>query len=226
MKQFDNYKNIYKYLDYYCYSNYNNNAEIIRYKAIINLYKFLEEYLNITSIQFERLKFDRNDLDLISNKKIDTFEDELKFTRIFADIHFLLVSIEKSYNIIIELYNQLLLQEKSISIKTSSDYKLKKQLRNKIEHMDEYIIKPSTLFHDNWFVRDSFTLTNNTFKLGKYEFELSESNLSLLYHYYDEITLILTKDYVQPVRENVDRILSSIKEDLKANYIHTKNCKE
>ncbi len=209
MKQFNKYKNVYLYLDHYCDMNLNNNTEVSRYKAISNLYMFLEDYLNITSIQFERLQTDKKELDLLANQKIDNFEDELKFTKLFADIHFLLVAVEKSYNITKELYNQLLLPEKSTAINSSSDYKLKKQLRNKIEHMEEYIIKPSTLFKDNWFVHDSFTLSNNTFKLGKYEFDLSENTLTLLYDYYDEITSILMKDYVEPVKETVDKLWAS-----------------
>jgi len=76
--------------------------------------------------------------------------------------------------------------------------------------MDDNIIKPSTIEYQNWFVNDFSTLGNNTYKLGNYEFELSENNLSILYSYYSEITSILIKEYVEPVKETVDRIWQSI----------------
>ena len=218
MRQFDNYKNVYIYLDYYCDINSDNNAEISKYNAINNLYMFLEDYLNITSIQFKRLKADNEELYLLSNQKIDTFEDKLKFTKIFADIHFTLVSIEKSYNIVIQLYNKLNLKSKGTEIKKSSDYLSKKRLRNILEHMDENIVLPSDINHSNWFIHDNSVISNNTYTLKGYEFKLSLDSVSLLYSYYDEITSILMKDYVEPVKDTVDKIYLSIKNDLKNNF--------
>lgn len=215
LKQFNNYKNVYRYLDYYCDINLKDNSKISKYNAISNLYQYFEEYLNIINIQFERLQINRDELSMLANCSITEFEDELKFTKLFADIHFLLIAIEKSYNIAIKLYGYLDLQSKSLKIKQSMDYLSKKRIRNSIEHMDENIIKPSTIDHQNWFISDFYTLRENTYKLGDYELELSENNLSILYSYYSEITSILIKEYVEPVKETVDRIWQSIETDIK-----------
>lgn len=209
MRKFDNYKDIYLYIDHYCDINLNNNVEVSKYNAINNLYMFLEDYLNITSIQFERLIADKKELDLIANQKIDTFKDKLKFTKIFADIHFTLVSIEKSYNIVIQLYNKLNLKSKGSEIRKSSDYLSKKRLRNILEHMDENIVLPSDINHSNWFIHDTGVISNNTYEIKGYKFELSVDSISLLYSYYDEITSILMKDYVEPVKETVDKLWAS-----------------
>lgn len=215
MKQFDNYKKIYRYIEHIDKSNPQYETHII----ISHLYKYLEDYLNVITIQFKRIQQTKKEMEPLANQSIEKFNDRLLFTKLWADIHFLLIAIEKSYNITIKLYNKLSMKIKSKQIKSSDDYIAKKRLRNMLEHMDDNLtdglneskrIIPNYSSHNiNWFDNQYGFISDNTLKLKKYKFKIEETSLNLLYNYYDEITSILNKDYVLPVKKDADAFWES-----------------
>lgn len=210
MKQFDNYRKIYRYINHIDESNPQYETHII----ISHLYKYLEDYLNIINIQFKRIAQTEKEMEPLSNHSVQKFNDRLLFTKLWGDIHFLLIAIEKSYNITIKLYNKLSKHTKSKQIKNSDDYITKKRLRNMLEHMDDNLtdglekskkVVSNYSYHNiNWFDNQYSSLSDNTLKLKNYKFKIEENSLNFLYNYYDEITSILNKEYVLPVKKDVD----------------------
>ncbi|EDK33927.1 hypothetical protein [Clostridium kluyveri] len=180
MKQFDNYKKIYKYIEHIDGSNPQYETHII----ISHLYKYLEDYLNVITIQFRRIEQTKKEMEPLANQSIEKFNDRLLFTKLWTDIHFLLIAIEKSYNITIKLYNKLSMETKSKQIKSSDDYITKKRLRNMLEHMDDNLtdglneskrIIPNYSSHNiNWFDNQYGFISDNTLKLKNINLKLKK----------------------------------------------------
>ncbi|KEH96876.1 hypothetical protein Z962_05815 [Clostridium botulinum C/D str. BKT12695] len=223
MKKFDNHKNIYKYIEHIL----DYKPEYETHMIISNLYKYLENYLNLVSIQFERINQTYIDLDPLSNHSIKKFEDKLLFTKLFGDIHFLLISAEKAYNISMNLYKKLSLKQKSIEIHNSKTYTNLKKIRNMLEHMDENlmdgldkskkIIPHYSYSNVNWFDSQYGTLSDNTIKLKNYEFKIEEKSLEYLYNCYDNITYIITSRYVLPIKKEVDDFWNAFYQNVHTN---------
>ena len=96
-------------------------------------------------------------------------------------------------------------------------FKIIKFIRNNLEHMDDKLTKEdgkytepwySNTAHTFWFNRQWGSMDNDTIKLGDKSLTINEQTFEPLEKLYDIILSIITKRYVIPNKEIVDRIFS------------------
>lgn len=129
----------------------------------------------------------------------------------------MLISAEKAYNLSIRLLKILGENKTAVDATKSQLFKIIKFIRNNLEHMDDKLTKEdgkytepwySNTAHTFWFNRQWGSMDNDTIKLGDKSLTINEQTFEPLEKLYDIILSIITKRYVIPNKEIVDRIFS------------------
>lgn len=220
MKTFNTHESIYKYIAHAFPKDVDYEDRII----ISNIYSYIEKYLNMTSFQFERIDMDYFEMDEAMEYPNGSFERTVPFIKLKGDIHFLIISAEKAYNLIMKLYMKLDLKSNCKEVESSIEYKNIKKLRNNLEHMEEKLIqgwrrsknKMPDVFESsvNWFAHDLASIGDKTFKLEKNSLLLEPESLEHLYSCYDNITNIIYKKYVEPNKNDIDKFWSKFNSNI------------
>lgn len=210
MKMFENYHNIHLYIEPLDDSKPDAH---IRYE-VSNLLMLLEDYLNLTTNQYIRVKDNR---DKLKNYPQNNKALHRQMNIFFGDIHFMLISTEKAYNLSIRLLKILGENKTAVDATKSQLFKIIKFIRNNLEHMDDKLTKEdgkytepwySNTAHTFWFNRQWGSMDNDTIKLGDKSLTINGQTFEPLEKLYDIILSIITKRYVIPNKEIVDRIFS------------------
>ena len=206
MRTFENHHKVYLYIE----PLVDGEPDERKRKHISNLLCFLEDYLNITTNQYIRVKENYESLFKPDNTKRELY---YKMNIMFGDIHFMLISMEKAYALSIRMFEILGRIDAADTIRKSEDYKIVKFFRNNLEHMNDKLTVEdhkyreswySNDYHTHWFARQWGGMRGNTIKLGPYSFNIDESSFAFLWDSYDQIFKIITDEYVIPNKINVD----------------------
>lgn len=207
MRTFENYHKIYLYIE----PLVDGEPDEQKRYHVSNLLRFLENYLNITTNQYSRVKSNYECLfQLDSNNKREL---SYKMNIMFGDIHFMLISMEKAYALSIRMFEILGRIDTAKAVRKSKNYKTVKFFRNNLEHMNDKLTVEdhkhreswySDNHHTHWFARQWGSMHDKTIKLGPYSFEIDESSFEFLWNLYDEIFKIITDEYIIPNKKNVD----------------------
>ncbi|WP_024983214.1 hypothetical protein [Brevibacillus borstelensis] len=169
------------------------------------LLEYLEFYVNMSTIQMQRLHADDQDIDRAYNETGSNSKDTLvAFTKYFGDIHFCLICLDKVYKLAYELAEYL---QDPVLISIVQNYsKLDnyRRARNALEHMEEKIIKT------NWFRSEFGRVSNDTLTLNKTEFKIDISTLEPVYSLYDEF-IKRFNELIEPRKPEIDKVWSAFK---------------
>lgn len=211
MRTFNNYSNVYKYILPLNGKEPSFNVHC----QVQNLFCYFEDYLNLTTNQYERIQKCIAELSLLpsSGKFVSR-----NISILFGDIHFLFIALEKSYKLSFELLRLLGNEALSIESRNSPEFVNVKQIRNCIEHMDENLTIHDSRYntyvpeygsYTNWFSRQFGTIMDNVIELGKYRFAICEESFSHIWNLYDIIFESLQKIYVIPNKPLYDKIFDT-----------------
>ena len=213
MRIFHNYHDIYLYIE--PLTDTDPDAHI-RHR-ISNCFYFLESYLNLTTNQYARVKENKeklNSLEAHTRELLDTANI------MFGDLHFLLISMDKSYALSIKLLS-LLGEPEAASLLSHSETRMNiKHLRNNLEHMDEKLTSQDQKHKEPWYSDSEYhswfssqwgTMNDNSIKLGANSFVIEETSFTQLWETYDNILSIIQNKYVSANKEIVDRIFNNHK---------------
>lgn len=210
MRTFENYHNIYLYIEPLT----DDDPDLKKRYQISNTLKYLEDYLNITTNQYNRIVENETNLNLYPNSSKELHQH---LVILFGDIHFLLIATEKSYLLSFELLELLDYKEMRHSGEKSETFRSIKHMRNNLEHMNENLTCHDSRYnrcieergwYTNWFNRQWSGMIGGTIELGKHSFSICEDSFTPLWDLYDNILSIIEKKYVLPNKETVDRIFS------------------
>lgn len=213
MRTFHKYHDIYLYIEPLTDDEPDSRVR----HQISNCFCFLEDYLNLTTNQYIRVKDNREKIFSIPPH---TWELHDTINIILGDLHFLFISIDKVYSLSIKLLNLLGDTAAASSLSHSEQRMNLKHLRNNLEHMDEKLTTEDQKYkkpwyaaseYHNWFISEWGSISGNSIKLGNGSFVLDESSLSQLWDTYDNILCILQKKYISVNKELVDRIFDGHK---------------
>ena len=142
MRTFHTYHDIYLYIEPLTDDEPDSRTR----HQISNCFCFLEDYLNLTTNQYMRVKDNREKISSLSEH---TWELHDTLNIMFGDLHFLLIAIDKAYSLSIKLLN-LLGETASASSLSHSKYRMNlKHFRNNLEHMDEKLTTELWDAYDN-----------------------------------------------------------------------------
>lgn len=173
---------------------------------------FLEDYLNLTTNQYMRVK-DR--YDKLKNHPQHGKILHQQMNIFFGDIHFMLIAAEKSYTLAIRLLEILGENKAADAAFKSESFKTIKFFRNNLEHMNDKLTvedykyrKPwySDDYHTHWFSRQWGSMNGDTVQLGDKTFSINEHSFEPLEKLYDTIFSIIQERYVLPNKELVDKL--------------------
>lgn len=208
MRTFHTYHDIYLYIEPLTDDEPDSRTR----HQISNCFCFLEDYLNLTTNQYMRVKDNREKISSLSEH---TWELHDTLNIMFGDLHFLLIAIDKAYSLSIKLLN-LLGETASASSLSHSKYRMNlKHFRNNLEHMDEKLTTEDQKYQEpwysdseyhNWFSSQWGSMSGDLIKLGNYSFTLNESSFAQLWDAYDNITSIIQDKYISKNKEIVDQI--------------------
>lgn len=213
MRTFHNYHDIYLYIEPLTDDESDSRVR----HQISNCFCFLEDYLNLTTNQYMRVKDNREKIFSIPPH---TWELHDTINIMLGDLHFLFISIDKAYSLSIKLLNLLGDTAAASSLSHSEQRMNLKHLRNNLEHMDEKLTTEDQKYkkpwyvaseYHNWFISEWGSISGNSIKLGNGSFILDESSFSQLWDTYDNILCILQKKYISVNKELVDRIFDGHK---------------
>ncbi|OUQ13131.1 hypothetical protein B5E84_17930 [Lachnoclostridium sp. An14] len=208
MQTFENYHKIYLYIE----PLVDDEKDARERMHLSHLFCFLEDYLNLTINQYDRVKENHDSLKNYAESKKELHHC---MNIMFGDIHFMLISMEKAYSLSMRMLEILKEKETVKEIRESNAYKTVKFFRNNLEHMnDKLTIEDhkyreswySSDYHTHWFARQWGSMHGNTIKLGNYSFSVEETSLEPLLNIYHKIFGIITERYIIPNKEVVDRI--------------------
>lgn len=213
MRTFHNYHDIYLYIEPLTDDESDSRVR----HQISNCFCFLEDYLNLTTNQYMRVKDNREKIFSIPPH---TWELHDTINIMLGDLHFLFISIDKAYSLSIKLLNLLGDTAAASSLSHSEQRMNLKHLRNNLEHMDEKLTTEDQKYkkpwyvaseYHNWFISEWGSISGNSIKLGNGSFILDESSFSQLWDTYDNILCILQKKYISVNKELIDRIFDGHK---------------
>lgn len=217
MKIFNKHEQFYKYIEHAPEKNTDYETRII----ISNIYSFLEDYLNIANFQFERIDKRYEEMDKVSKYPSGDFRRRIPFLKFKGDVHFLLISIEKAYNLIMQLYMKFNIKSICLEVKNSDEHTNINRLRNKLEHMEENLDddwnksknKMLDVFKSsvNWFAHDLRSYGDKTVKIGDYSLVLTPDSLTHLYSCYNDVTKLINDKYVIPDKDEIDKFWANFR---------------
>ena len=176
-------------------------------ETISKLFTYLDEFMNTIMIELNRIDDSNKHLHTMANRRIEKFEERLIFTTLWADYYFFLNTVERTYRLAAELYDALGEPDKKKGIKESRTFNDVRRTRNCIEHLYEDVVKNPAFYRQHRSMGPENKIT-----IDGVSFDASESSLQLLYQIYDDISNIITKRYIAPNKEIVDRVY---------NFMHT-----
>lgn len=208
MRIFHNYFNIYLYIE--PLTDDDPDARV-RYQ-IANCFCFLENYLNLITNQYTRVKDNRE-----KSLSLPSYTWELNDTLniMFGDLHFLFISIDKAYSLSIKLLSLLGEENAARSLSHSGDRMNAKHIRNNLEHMDEKLTSEDQKYREPWYSTSEYhswfqiqwgSMNGDKIKLGNASFVIEETSFTELWETYDKILSIIENKYVLPNKEVVDHI--------------------
>lgn len=208
MRTFENYHKVYLYIE----PLIDEDPDFQKRKHVSNLFCFLEDYLNLSTNQYIRVKENYDTLKLCSENKRDLY---YKMNTMFGDIHFMLIAMEKSYSLSIRILEILGQTDLANAVNQSDNYKTVKFIRNNLEHMDDKLTIEDYKYreswysddrHTHWFARQWGSIHGNTIKLGNRSFSIDQSSFLFLWNLYDQIFKIITDEYITPNKSKVNLI--------------------
>lgn len=209
MRTFKNYREICKYIVPINHAD----PDYKTHCQIQNTFKYLEDYLNITTNQYIRVERNIAELELLPNTGDLVGHNLLIF---FGDIHFMFIVLEKVYKLSFRLLKLLGKDSLYKEFSNSPAYITVKQIRNCLEHMDENLTNHDSRFNEcilehsnytNWFSQQWGMIIDDEISLGKYSFSLNENSFSPTWHLYDIILDTIHTVYVTPNKKLYDKIL-------------------
>lgn len=222
MRQFDNWRNTYLYLEHMT----EDDPEYESRMLLSHMLKHLDNYLNTCVIQLHRISEDTFNIEKASEQSHNNFQYHLTFTQLWSDCYFYLNVVERSYRLIEKIYLHLNMPQRAKELWNSSIFKEMKSVRNIIQHMDENLedglekskpyLKRFEYHNINWFDSQYGQMDGNmVIRLKEHEFGFNESSMEALYSYYDEISKIINERYVKPNKENVDAFWGPVSDRFK-----------
>ncbi len=208
MRTFVNYHDIYLYIEPLTDDETDSHK---RYQ-VSNLFMFLEDYLNLTTNQYMRVKEHRDKLSEVPPHSKALYREMNIF---FGDIHFLIIAMEKSYSLSIRLLQILDEKKAAADAFESETFRTIKFIRNNLEHMNDKLTREDGKYreswysdspHTYWFSRQWGSMRGNQIKLGDATFDVTESSFEPLWNLYDSIYKIINERYIAPTKETVDKI--------------------
>lgn len=165
---------------------------------------FSEKYLNLASLQRERLQTFEDEIPSFEGRITDL--EKLKAIELyFGDIHFFFNCIHKFFAFSRRLLKKLNQQESTEFINTFEYYRI---IRNHFEHVDERIDK-----HPLYRMQFS-SVSDNTINVGDVVYDISEKALHPLYVIYEEIIKII-ETYVEPRKKQIDLFYDGMETQLR-----------
>lgn len=170
-------------------------------KKIISLFSSIERYLNLASIQMERLQEGEKDMEYASeNFRPQCFQRAKPFLLYFSDMEFYINSVNKYFSLIKKLSDikecenikEILAPYK----KMITTYRL---TRNSFEHIDERIINQDS------FIREISSIGDDILETKHGIVRLTLESLLPLYDIFDKIIVFLYL-MIEERKESIDRI--------------------
>lgn len=167
-----------------------NHKEYQAFRKLYRIYKSLGRYINAAILQFNRIEewaIQQKSL----GDRIVSGDDLIETELIFSDLHFLIISIDRCYELESELYAHILGKDKSKKfdhIKEVNDIRI---MRNTLEHHETELLndyknkryKIEQVYEDNGWSWIEYQLSS--LKNGK--FKIKDKSLELSYHLFDTI---------------------------------------
>lgn len=178
-----------------------NAPDYQKRETISDLFTYLDDFMNTIMIELQRIDHSNKILDTMANRRIEKLEERLTFTTLWADYYFFLNTVERTYRLAAELYEILGKPDKKKQIKESSTFNDVRRIRNCIEHLYEDVSKKPTFCSQHRSMG-----SENRITIDGVSFDANESSLQLLYQIYDDISNMITKKYISPNKEKVDRV--------------------
>jgi hypothetical protein len=183
---------------------YNEYIRLYRYfifpernKAADNLILYIETYVNMATIQLQRMQENSNEaIQLTKNNEPDSMEKRIVYSRMTGDEHFFLNCIDKVYQLSKRLAEQVLKDKPLIEmVKSCQDQQYYRDARNHFEHMEERLVET------NWFRSPTF---NNIKILDGVGYPLDERSLIPLYSMYEQLIKRIDEIY-EPMKDQIDK---------------------
>ncbi|RFB35686.1 hypothetical protein [Brevibacillus sp. VP] len=160
---------------------------------------YFEFYINLATIQMDRILSDKKQLQYFDNNNRASIENKVIVTKFFGDIYFCICSLDKAYKLaekISDEYTDLQLREITDEYKHLNKYR---KVRNAIEHTEEKI------FETDWFSQQIGSFTNDMFSLNGTNFHVSHNTLLPFYNMYQKIIRRLD-ELIKDRKEKVDAL--------------------
>lgn len=196
MKLYNERKRLHRYLD--------PVQESPSEKKLDDLLNFAEHYLNLTTLQMERLELFEEMTSTI-NGEITEKDDIKALTLYFGDIQFFFNCAHKFLIFTQRLYTLLSTKPPANFIDLEVHYRT---IRNHFEHIDERIER-----HPLYSMNFS-TVSENGITINGMDYDISVESLLPLYTVYENVTEVIDT-LVKPRRGQVDRFIEGLEHHMK-----------
>ena len=171
--------------------------------SIANMYTYLDDFMNTLVLELSRIDETNLKMEKVANQSVENFDDRLLFVYLWADYYFFLNTVERTYRLVINLYNYLSENDKAQKIRNSKVFNDVRLIRNRIEHLYEDVSKGTG---EEFYAQHRSMGAENEITIGDITFAANENALYLLYQIYDDISNIIEEKYINPNKDVVDRI--------------------
>lgn len=193
MKFFNEYYRLNRYLNPY------PDRPDKKEEKILDFIMYLEKYVNLATVQMQRLFDDEQEMELAQGKyRPQSVENSIPFIKFSGDIHFLFNCFDKVLKISRKLAEFMKDAQLKQIIENHSELKIYIKARNSFEHMDERIERT------NWFREDLSSIGDFTLTLDGIDYRLTKDSLLPLYSLYESIVKRID-DIVEPRKEDIDK---------------------
>lgn len=197
-----------KYINYFSLLPTDNaqltNPEYHDFREKYRFFKLIGRYINASIKQYNQIYdwfLKQHELGSRTVLSDEAVEVEL----IFADIHFLLISMDKCYKYEQKLYQQLNLPQEAVKLQRSKKANTIRLMRNDFEHSEENINKISAnekyelpkIFQENgwsWYEYQSATISNGAVKIRNNTLLISEDMFNDIISHYHLLISYLKKE--------------------------------
>lgn len=182
------------------YNNYENLCNFIipynniKHRKILGVFHSLERYICISTIQQDRVI---EGVKKIASKgsHISTDDELPDIYLIYADLHFLLISLEICYKLELQLFDMLYKTLDKKDLENSTVCTNIRRMRNALEHMDENLVSKSKAEYDipetyasfNWLEYQMTTLQRGVFTIKNMSIDLTSDLVEEICAYYQKI---------------------------------------
>lgn len=193
-----------EYIDYLKYLSVNsiilNDPKNRDVRRLYRLYVLLGRYYNTCILQFNRIE-EWASCQKEKGSRSVAAPELYDFSSIYADIHFLLIAMERCYQLEAELYHLLWDNKKKKWFLRQTEVKDVLTMRNTLEHMEEYINKDDNnkiynlpeeyeKYGYSWMEKQLFSINNGVFLLKDKKLVFSKIMFN---HIYEHMWIIINE---------------------------------